>query len=167
MGGRTTCVVGPFVGWHSALALLALGCCPACAAPPAPRQCRRSLPRLRFPTAQPPGSPSQSSCASPWWGSQDRHNRTIKAIELFHQTHPNITVHLRVRQLPGLLHQNGHPGQRGNLPDLMQQDYATSPSGSATTCSFHRRLRQRQQHQPDRRPQRLDRRGRINDKITP
>jgi len=27
-----------------------------------------------------------------WWGSQDRHNRTIKAIELFQQMHPNISI---------------------------------------------------------------------------
>ena len=26
-----------------------------------------------------------------WWGSQDRHNRTIKASELFQKKHPNIT----------------------------------------------------------------------------
>ena len=27
-----------------------------------------------------------------WWGSQDRHNRTIKAIELFQKKYPNIKV---------------------------------------------------------------------------
>jgi multiple sugar transport system substrate-binding protein len=27
-----------------------------------------------------------------WWGSQDRHNRTIKAIELFQKKYPHIKV---------------------------------------------------------------------------
>ena len=27
-----------------------------------------------------------------WWGSQDRHDRTIKAIELFQKKYPNIKV---------------------------------------------------------------------------
>src|SRR5690242_4474688 len=27
-----------------------------------------------------------------WWGSQDRHDRTIKVIQLFEQQHPNINI---------------------------------------------------------------------------
>jgi multiple sugar transport system substrate-binding protein len=27
-----------------------------------------------------------------WWGSQSRHERTIKVIEMFMQEHPNITI---------------------------------------------------------------------------
>ena len=27
-----------------------------------------------------------------WWGSQDRHDRTIKAIELYESLHPNVKI---------------------------------------------------------------------------
>ena len=36
--------------------------------------------------AQSGGAPAELRVA--WWGSQDRHNRTIKAIELFQKKHP-------------------------------------------------------------------------------
>src|SRR5262245_60888995 len=57
---------------------------PATAAPPA--------------TSAPPGAGVHSNPAQPvnlrlaWWGSQDRHDRTIKVIKLFEQTYPNITI---------------------------------------------------------------------------
>ena len=40
--------------------------------------------------AQSGGAPAELRVA--WWGSQDRHNRTIKAIELFQKKYPNIKV---------------------------------------------------------------------------
>ena len=40
--------------------------------------------------AQSGGAPVELRVA--WWGSQDRHNRTIKAIELFQKKYPNIKV---------------------------------------------------------------------------
>jgi ABC-type glycerol-3-phosphate transport system substrate-binding protein len=40
--------------------------------------------------AQTGGAPVELRVA--WWGSQDRHNRTIKTIELFQKKYPNVKV---------------------------------------------------------------------------
>lgn len=59
-----------------------------------------------------------------WWGSQDRHDRTLKAIELFEEMYPHITV------LPEYSGWNDYwpllttQAAGRNLPDVMQQDYA-------------------------------------------
>jgi multiple sugar transport system substrate-binding protein len=60
-----------------------------------------------------------------WWGSQDRHNRTIKAIELFQQMHPNITITYEFAGFTDYFTKMATYATGGNLPDLMQQDYAT------------------------------------------
>ncbi len=44
----------------------------------------------RLAAAQQAASPVELRVA--WWGSQDRHNRTIKAIELFQKKQPHIKV---------------------------------------------------------------------------
>src|SRR5919198_5160177 len=86
-----------------------------------------------------PAAPSGTSAASPtsassgeriemrfaWWGSQDRHNRTIKAIELFEQMHPNITITYEFAGFNDYFTKMSTYATGGNLPDLMQQDYAT------------------------------------------
>jgi len=60
-----------------------------------------------------------------WWGSQDRHNRTIKAIELFQQMHPNISITYEFAGFTDYFTKMATYATGGNLPDLMQQDYAT------------------------------------------
>lgn len=60
-----------------------------------------------------------------WWGSQDRHNRTIRAIELFQQLHPNITITYEFAGFTDYFTKMSTYATGGNLPDLMQQDYAT------------------------------------------
>jgi hypothetical protein len=40
-----------------------------------------------------------SSCVSPGGARQDRHNRTIKAIELFQKKYPNIKVTYEFRRV--------------------------------------------------------------------
>src|SRR5207248_4707497 len=60
-----------------------------------------------------------------WWGSQDRHNRTIKAIELFQQMHPNISITYEFAGFQDYFTKMSTYATGGNLPDLMQQDYAT------------------------------------------
>ena len=89
------------------------------------------------PTAQPaaqaqPTTPAASSGSGEkvelrfaWWGSQDRHNRTIKAIELFQQLHPNINITYEFAGFTDYFTKMSTYATGGNLPDLMQQDYAT------------------------------------------
>src|SRR5437773_3312241 len=60
-----------------------------------------------------------------WWGSQDRHNRTIKVIELFQQMHPNVSITYEFAGFTDYFTKMATYATGGNLPDLMQQDYAT------------------------------------------
>ena len=59
-----------------------------------------------------------------WWGSQDRHDRTIKAIQLFEQKNPGITMSYEFAGFQDHLTKMTTQATGGNLPDLMQQDYA-------------------------------------------
>ncbi len=59
-----------------------------------------------------------------WWGSQDRHDRTIKAIQLFQQRNPNITITYEFAGFQDYWTKMTTQASGGNLPDLMQQDYA-------------------------------------------
>jgi len=59
-----------------------------------------------------------------WWGSQDRHDRTVKVIELYEQMHPNISIAYEFG-FDDYFGQMSTYASGGNLPDLMQQDYAT------------------------------------------
>src|SRR5438309_7774687 len=81
--------------WQSVLAAIAL-IASACSSPstaPPPQSTAGSGTNAAPAAAQPTAAPAQVKVEMrfAWWGSQDRHNRTIKAIELFEQQHPNIT----------------------------------------------------------------------------
>jgi len=72
--------------------------------------------------AQSSGSPVELRVA--WWGSQDRHNRTIKAIELFQKKYPNIKVTYEFAGWGDYWTKMTTQAAGRNLPDVMQQDYA-------------------------------------------
>src|SRR5947208_14353 len=130
--------------WLSVLSigLLILTACSS-AATPAPPQAT-SAPAAKpteaagaaAPAAQAPAG-AQTAPAAPaanqqpvqlrfaWWGSQDRHNRTIKAIELFQQMHPNVSITYEFAGFTDYFTKMATYATGGNLPDLMQQDYAT------------------------------------------
>ncbi|HEY2592863.1 MAG TPA: extracellular solute-binding protein, partial [Chloroflexota bacterium] len=83
-------------------------------------------------TAAAPANANQANANQPpvelrfaWWGSQDRHDRTIKAIQLFEQLHPNITITYEFAGFQDYFTKMSTYATGGNLPDLMQQDYAT------------------------------------------
>ncbi len=59
-----------------------------------------------------------------WWGSQNRHERTIKVIEMFMQEHPNITITYEPSGWDDHWVKMSTQAAGGNLPDIMQQDYA-------------------------------------------
>lgn len=59
-----------------------------------------------------------------WWGSQDRHDRTIAAIEQFEALHPNIDVVYEFAGWADYWTLMTTQAAGGNLPDVMQQDYA-------------------------------------------
>ncbi len=59
-----------------------------------------------------------------WWGSQRRHERTIKTIELYMQQNPNVTVTHEFAGWTDYWTKLTTKAAGGNLPDVMQQDYA-------------------------------------------
>jgi multiple sugar transport system substrate-binding protein len=69
-----------------------------------------------------PGAPVDIRVA--WWGSQDRHNRTIKAIELFQKKHPNVKVTYEFAGWGDYWTKMTTQAAGRSLPDVMQQDYA-------------------------------------------
>ncbi|HEU4325723.1 MAG TPA: extracellular solute-binding protein [Roseiflexaceae bacterium] len=59
-----------------------------------------------------------------WWGSQSRHDRTLKVIELFQQANPNITITSEYGNFPDHWTKLATQAAGGNLPDIVQQDYS-------------------------------------------
>jgi ABC-type glycerol-3-phosphate transport system substrate-binding protein len=125
-------------GWLTALVSvpLVLAACSSPAAAPAPTQpAAGGAPSgAAAPTsAQPGAAPTTAAAASgekielrfAWWGSQDRHDRTIKVIQLFEQQHPNINITYEFAGFQDYFTKMSTYATGGNLPDLMQQDYAT------------------------------------------
>src|SRR5581483_8805451 len=76
------------------------------------------------PAAAAASSADQIEMRFAWWGSQDRHDRTIKAIQLFQQKHPNITFSWEFAGFQDYFTKMTTEASGGGLPDLMQQDYA-------------------------------------------
>jgi multiple sugar transport system substrate-binding protein len=59
-----------------------------------------------------------------WWGSQNRHDRTIKVIEMFMEEHPNIKISYEPSGWNDHWTKMSTQAAGGNLPDIMQQDFA-------------------------------------------
>ncbi len=59
-----------------------------------------------------------------WWGSQARHDRTAKAIEMYMAQHPNVTITYEFANWPDYWTKLTTMAAGGSLPDVMQQDYA-------------------------------------------
>ncbi len=59
-----------------------------------------------------------------WWGSQTRHDKTIAVIELYEQQNPNIDIVYEFAGWSDYFTLLTTKASGGNLPDIMQQDYA-------------------------------------------
>lgn len=55
-----------------------------------------------------------------WWGSQDRHDRTMKVIELFEKEYPNIDIQPEFTGWSGYWDRINTQMAGGNLPDIVQ-----------------------------------------------
>ena len=120
--------------WPSVLAVLALvvSACssPSTSSPPQQPAATTASGGAPAAAAQPTSAPAAASGQKvelrfAWWGSQDRHNRTIKAIEMFQQAHPNISITYEFAGFTDYFTKMSTYATGSNLPDLMQQDYAT------------------------------------------
>ncbi|RCW74906.1 ABC transporter substrate-binding protein [Saliterribacillus persicus] len=58
-----------------------------------------------------------------WWGSQDRHDRTLEAIELYMEKNPNVTINAEFTGWDGYWEKMATQAAGGNLPDIVQMDY--------------------------------------------
>lgn len=59
-----------------------------------------------------------------WWGSQNRHDRTIQVIEMFEKQHPEIDIVYEFSGWGDYWTKLAPQVAGGNLPDIMQHDYA-------------------------------------------
>jgi multiple sugar transport system substrate-binding protein len=59
-----------------------------------------------------------------WWGGQNRHDRTIKVIEMFEKEHPDIDIIYEFSTWDDHWTKLATQAAGGNLPDIMQHDYA-------------------------------------------
>ncbi|MDC3416018.1 ABC transporter substrate-binding protein [Aquibacillus salsiterrae] len=59
-----------------------------------------------------------------WWGSQDRHDRTLKVIDLYEEQNPNVTINPEFTGWDGYWQKVATQAAGGNLPDILQMDYA-------------------------------------------
>ncbi|MFB9274359.1 ABC transporter substrate-binding protein [Cohnella cellulosilytica] len=55
-----------------------------------------------------------------WWGSQERHDKTLAAIELFEEKYPNIKITAEYSGLDGYFDKLNTQIAAGNAPDLIQ-----------------------------------------------
>lgn len=58
-----------------------------------------------------------------WWGSQNRHDRTIKVLEMFMQENPNVKLTWEFAPFNDYWTRLTTQAAGGNLPCLIQQDY--------------------------------------------
>lgn len=58
-----------------------------------------------------------------WWGSQNRHDKTIKVIEMFQEKYPNVSIKYEFGGWDGYWDKIAAQAAGGNLPDVFQQDY--------------------------------------------
>lgn len=59
-----------------------------------------------------------------WWGSQNRHDRTIAAIELYEELNPDIDLVYEFQGWTDHWTKLSTQAAGGELPDIMQHDYA-------------------------------------------
>ncbi len=59
-----------------------------------------------------------------WWGSQNRHDRTIKVIQMYMAAHPDINMTWDFANFNDYFVKRNTEAAGGDLPCIMQQDYA-------------------------------------------
>jgi len=91
---------------------------------PAPaQQTEAAMPAAETVTKEPTGD-DVVELQIAWWGSQRRHERTIEVIKLFEEQHPNIKINYEFAGWGDYWTILEKHAAAGNLPDIMQQDYA-------------------------------------------
>ncbi|SES09832.1 carbohydrate ABC transporter substrate-binding protein, CUT1 family [Gracilibacillus ureilyticus] len=58
-----------------------------------------------------------------WWGSQDRHDRTLEVIDLYMEENPHVTISPEFTGWDGYWEKMATQAAGENLPDIIQMDY--------------------------------------------
>ena len=112
-----------------ALSLALSACAPAATPTPQPKPATAAA-QPTSAQAQPTTAPTAAQAQQPvelrivWWGSQDRHDRTIKVINLFMQQHPNIKITYEFVAWADYWTKLATQAAGEGLPYIIQQDYA-------------------------------------------
>src|SRR5579859_5644702 len=72
----------------------------------------------------PASAQSQINLQISWWGSQTRHDRTIKVIQMYMAAHPDINITWEYANFNDYWVKLDTQASGGQLPCVMQQDYA-------------------------------------------
>jgi len=76
------------------------------------------------PAGEATGGPQKVDMRITWWGSQARHDRTIKVIDMYMKAKPNVTITYEFASWGDYWTRLTTMAAGGNLPDVMQHDYA-------------------------------------------
>ncbi|RAV12493.1 ABC transporter substrate-binding protein [Paenibacillus contaminans] len=76
------------------------------------------------PEAKDGGKTEQTELRILWWGSQDRHDMTLKVLDLFQKKYPNIKVTPEFTGWDGYWDKLSVQISGGNAPDVIQMSYA-------------------------------------------
>ncbi|MBS4195144.1 ABC transporter substrate-binding protein [Lederbergia citri] len=69
------------------------------------------------------GKDEQVTLRMSWWGSQGRHDMTLKIIELYEQQNPNVKIEPEFTGFDGYFERMAAQAAGNNLPDIMQQNF--------------------------------------------
>ncbi|GAB2559985.1 ABC transporter substrate-binding protein [Gracilibacillus alcaliphilus] len=58
-----------------------------------------------------------------WWGSQERHDRTLEVIDLYMEENPHVNISAEFSGWDGYWEKIATQAAGGNLPDIIQMDY--------------------------------------------
>ena len=105
----------------AAMLFLISACAPAPAPAPAPAAEEAVQPVEEAEEA--PEGPSGEFTLQ-WWGSQNRHERTIATVEKFLESHPDFEIPYEFVGWTDYWTSLATKAAGGNLPDVIQQDYA-------------------------------------------
>ena len=69
-----------------------------------------------------------------WWGGDERHEATVKAIEAFQAEHPGVTIEPEYGSISGYVEKNSLAIMSGTAADLLQigSEYVSQYSGNGT-----------------------------------
>jgi len=79
---------------------------------------------IAFPAIMPVAAQAKTELRVVWWGSQSRHDRTIKVINMYMAAHPDINITYEYANFNDYWVKLNTQAAGGELPCVMQQDYA-------------------------------------------